>query len=112
MASELNFVEFVVDQIEDAGIITFRKMFGEFALYSDRKVVALICDNQLFIKPTDEGRAFIGEPTEAPPYSGAKMYFLIEDELNDREWLSNLIRITAIALPEPKPKKKKQAKNK
>ena len=107
MASDLSFVEFVVDQIENAGVITFKKMFGEYAVYSDRKVIALICDNQLFIKPTDGGRSFIGDVVEAPPYPGTKLYFLIEDKIEDREWMSNLIRITAKELPEPKPKKKK-----
>ena len=108
MASDLSFVEFVVDQIENAGVITFRKMFGEYAVYSDRKVVALICDNQLFIKPTEGGRSFIGNVVEAPPYSGAKLSFLIEDKIEDRDWISNLIKITAKELPEPKPKKKKR----
>ena len=108
MASDLSFVEFVVDQIENAGVIAFRKMFGEYAVYSDRKVVALICDNQLFIKPTEGGRSFIGNVVEAPPYSGAKLSFLIEDKIEDRDWISNLIKITAKELPEPKPKKKKR----
>lgn len=108
MASDLSFVEYIVDQIENAGVIRYRKMFGEYAVYCDEKVTALICDNQLFIKPTEAGRAFIGDPVEAPPYPGAKNYFLIEDKLDDREWLSHLVRITAKELPMPKPKKKKK----
>ena len=104
MASNLDFVEFIVDQIENAGEITYRKMFGEYALYSDRKVVALICNDQLFIKPTEAGKSFINNVIEAPPYQGAKLYFLIEDIIEDREWISTLIRITAEELPEPKPK--------
>jgi TfoX/Sxy family transcriptional regulator of competence genes len=107
MASDLSFVEFVVDQIENAGEITFKKMFGEYALYSDAKVIALICDNQLFVKPTEGGRTFIGDVVEAPPYPGATLRFLIEDKIEDREWISNLIRITAKELPEPKPKRRK-----
>ena len=107
MASKLSFVEYVVDQIEDAGQIRFRKMFGEYAIYSGKKVVALICDDQLFIKPTPGGRSFIGELLESPPYKGAKPSFLIEDQIEDRDWISELIRITANELPEPKPKKKK-----
>ena len=109
MASDINFVEFVVDQIENADNITYRKMFGEYTLYSDTKVIALICDNQFFMKPTEGGRSFIGDVVEAPPYPGAKLYFLIEDKIEDREWISNLIRITVKELPEPKPKKKKKA---
>ncbi len=112
MGSRLDFVEFVVDQIENAGEITFRKMFGEFALYSDGKVVALICDNKLFIKPTSTGRTYIGDVVEAPPYPGAKMYFLIEDQLEDSGWLSELVRITAKELPKPKPKTKSRQKKK
>lgn len=108
MASDLSFVEFVVDQIDDAGTVTYRKMFGEYAVYCDGKVTALICDNQLFIKPTEAGRTFIGDPVEAPPYPGAKNSFLIEDQIDDREWISHLVRITAKELPEPKPKKKKK----
>ena len=110
MATNQDFVEYIVEQIENAGTITYRKMFGEYALYSDGKVVALLCDNQLFIKPTEGGRTFIGEVTEAPAYPGAKMSFLIEDNIDDREWLSELIRITMTELPEPKPKKRKKKK--
>ena len=85
-------------------------MFGEYVLYSNGKVVALLCDNQLFIKPTKAGRAFIGDVVEAPPYPGAKLSFLIQDEIENREWLSQLIRLTEAELPAPKPKKKKKKK--
>ncbi len=108
MASDLGFIEFIVDQIENAGEITYKKMFGEYALYSDGKVVALICDDQLFVKPTEAGKSFISNVVEAPPYPGAKLYFLIEDKIEDREWISNLIRLTAKELPEPKLKRLKK----
>ncbi len=110
MASDQEFVDFVVDQIEHAGQIRSRKMFGEYGVYSDNKIFALICDNKLFIKQTEGGRAFIKDVVEAPPYPGAKPKFLIEDKLEDREWLSELVRITVKELPEPKPKKKKRKK--
>ncbi len=111
MSSDQSFVDFIVDQISCSKTITARKMFGEYAVYSDNKVVALVCDNKLFVKPTAGGRIFIGEPVEAPPYPGAKPSFLIEDKLEDREWISNLISITEEELPEPKPKKKKKTKS-
>jgi len=107
MASDQNFVEFVVDQIRDAGSIAYKKMFGEYAVYCNDKVVALICDNQLFVKQTDKGRSFIGSVVEAPPYPGAKLYFLIEDKIDDRQWISDLIRITSKEIPTPKLKQKK-----
>ncbi len=106
MASELRMVEFIAEQMEAAGEITYRAMFGEYALYCDGKIIALVCDDQLFVKPTNAGRAFIGDVAEAPPYPGAKPYFLIEDQLEDREWMGNLVRLTAEELPEPKPRKR------
>lgn len=115
MSSSQSFVEFILEQIENAGTVTYRKMFGEYAIYGDGKVVALVCDDQLFVKPTVAGRAFIeesGAVTEAPAYPGAKNSFLIEDRLEDRAWLSGLIRITRDELPAPKPKKPKKKKAK
>ncbi len=106
MSSEQSFVEFVADQMRDAGHITYRKMFGEYAIYCDGKVVALVCNNQLFVKQTEKGRTYIGNVCEAPPYPGAKMYFLIEYAFEDREWISDLVKITAKQLPLPKPKRR------
>lgn len=108
MATDLEFMVFLADQMAGAGEVSYRKMFGEYAVYCDGKVVALVCDNQLFVKPTAAGRAFIGTPVEAPAYPGAKNSFLIEDAFEDREWISELIRITARDLPVPKPKKSKR----
>ena len=88
-------------------------MFGEYALYRDGIVFALVCNDQLFIKATDAGRAFLGEVEEAPPYPGAKNAFRISDDAwDDDRWLSELARITASALPPPKPKRPKKAAKK
>ena len=111
MSSDLDFVEFVVDQIDQAGDISYRKMFGEYAVYCRGKVVALICNNQLFVKPTESGKSFIGNVVEASAYPGAKPSFLIEDQIENRDWISNLIILTEKELPEPKPKKKRKSKN-
>jgi DNA transformation protein and related proteins len=107
MASDLTFVEYVRDQINDVGKVSFRKMFGEYAIYYEEKVVALVCDNQLFIKPTASGRSMIGSVVEASPYPGAKPHFLIEEKLDDRQWMSSLVQLTANELPAAKPKKAK-----
>ena len=104
---DFEIVDFVLDQIENAGVITAKKMFGEYGIFSNGKIFALICDNKLFIKPTEAGRTFIKDVVEAPPYPGAKSSFLIEDKVEDREWISDLVRITVRELPEPKPKKRK-----
>ncbi|WP_192822742.1 TfoX/Sxy family protein [Rufibacter sp. LB8] len=107
MAFDKNFVYFVLGQIKDAGEITAKKMFGEYGVYCDGKLFGLICDNKLFIKPTSSGRRFIGEVIEASPYEGAKPSFLIGAKIEDRDWLSELIRISVKELPLPKQKIKK-----
>ncbi len=107
MSTTADFIAFVLDQVEPRGWLTARKMFGEYALYANERVVALACDDRLFVKPTESGRAFIGEPAEASPYPGAKPHFLVEDRIEDREWLSELLRITAAQVPLPKPRKRK-----
>ena len=107
MATQQKTVDFILEQIADAGDVSARKMFGEYAIYCDAKVVALICDDQLFVKPSKNGKAYIGKPVEAPPYKGAKPSFLISgDEWEDADWLTELIKLTSAELPLPKPKKK------
>jgi TfoX/Sxy family transcriptional regulator of competence genes len=84
-------------------------MFGEYALYSGNKVFALICDNKLFIKPTNAGKNYIQDLVEAPPYPGAKPSFLVEERIEDHECLSTLVKLTVSELPEPKLKKKEES---
>ncbi len=111
MATDKGTVEYITEQAAGAGGVTARKMFGEYALYRHGKVVALICGDMLFVKPTDPGRALIGVPEMAPAYPGAKPSFRVAGDLwDDADWLSALIRATAEALPEPKARKPKKAK--
>ncbi|KVR49615.1 TfoX/Sxy family protein [Burkholderia ubonensis] len=107
MASSQSTVDFIVEQMAAAGAVLARKMFGEYGIYCDGKMVALVCDDRLFVKPTPDGKAFLGECEEGPPYPGAKPCFVISGERwDEREWLSRLIRITAAQLPPPKPRKR------
>lgn len=107
MTSELGFVQHVCDQIGDVGEVSYRKMFGEYAIYVGGKTVALVCDNQLFLKPTEAGRAILPDVAEGAPYPGAKPHLLLNEHLDDRNLLSRLFRETEAALPAPKPKKPK-----
>jgi DNA transformation protein and related proteins len=100
MATAESTVDFLTDQIAEAGNVRSRKMFGEYAIYCDEKVVALVCDDQLFVKPTAGGKAFVGNVTEAPPYPGAKnFYWIDESQWEDRQWLTELIAITTKEVP-------------
>lgn len=109
MATKQSTIDYIEDQLADVPDIRSRKMFGEYALYCGDKVVALVCDDKLFVKITEEGGEFIGgHYEEGIAYLGAKPSMYIHDDLiEDHEWLSELVRITERALPIPKPKKKK-----
>jgi len=110
MSTRQETIDFILDQVAGAGEARARKMFGEYALYLDGKVVALVCDDQLYVKITELGRAFVGDRyEEGCPYPGAKPWMHISEEMfDDRAWLSELVRVTADALPLPQPKKKKR----
>jgi TfoX/Sxy family transcriptional regulator of competence genes len=82
-------------------------MFGGYSIFCDGIVVALVCDNQMFVKPTVKGKKFIDEVEETSPYRGAKPYFLIQDRLDDQVWMCELIRLTAAELPVPTRRKPK-----
>lgn len=108
MATKQSTVDFIIEQLSMLRSVRARKMFGEYALYCDEKVVGLICDDRLFVKKTEQGEKLIqGRYEEAPAYPGAKLSMLVgEDVLEDRELLTELIRQTADAVALPKRKRK------
>lgn len=113
MASKQSTVDFILEQLTEAGDVSAKKMFGEYGIYCGGKIVALVCDDQLYVKPTAEAKKFLGECEEGSPYPGAKPCFLISGEKwEEREWLSELIRITAANLPVVKKKMGARAKAK
>ena len=107
MASRPEFVQYAADQLSGAGTITYRKMFGEYGMYCDGKIFALICDDQLFIKISEAGKRMAPDLEEAAPYEGSKPYFLMDD-IDNKEFLTEFVIETCKELPVPKPKKIKK----
>ena len=107
MASNPDFVQYIVDQCSGAGEISARKMFGDWCVYCNGKPFALVSDNGFYVKPIEAGRRLLRTDDMRPPYDGAKPHFYIED-VDDRDYLSALVRATCAELPEPKPKTKKK----
>ena len=106
MASNADFVQYIADQCSEAGEIVTKKMFGDYGIYCEGKIFCLICDDRLYIKPTEAGLKLLRTIDLRPQYVGAKEYFYIAD-VDDHEYLSNLIRVTCKELPEPNRKKKR-----
>ena len=97
MASHPDFVNYMAEQLREAGAIRSRKMFGEYGLYCDDVFFAVVCDDQLFVKVTPQGEAAFPDLPKAPPYEGARDSFLVED-VENREQMTELVRITCEAL--------------
>jgi DNA transformation protein len=109
MATTQTTMDFLLDQLAGLGQASARKMFGEYCLYLAEKPVGVVCDNQLFLKPTAAGRGLLAKFVEAPPYAGAKPHLHVSaDQWEEKEWLCQLVQATANELPQPKPKKPKQ----
>lgn len=108
MASKQSTVDFILDQLQEAGDVSAKKMFGEYGLYLFGRMFALVCDDTLFFKPTDGVARHFPDATLAPPYPGAKPCVVIPPERwEDAEWLVPFAVATAQALPLPAPKRKK-----
>jgi DNA transformation protein len=108
MSTQASTMDYLLDQLRHAGPVSSRKMFGEYCLYYDGAPVGLVCDDQLFLKPTDAGRALMREVREGAPFPGARPHLLITaDDWDDAQALCLLVRSTALALPPrkvPKPR--------
>lgn len=100
MASNPDFVQYIVDQCADAGDIFARKMMGDYCIYCNGVLFGSICDNNLYIKVTDTGRTILKDEDLRPPYNGAKPCFYIAD-VDDRDYMADLIRATLAGLSRP-----------
>ena len=104
MASSLSYVEFVMEQMSGAGTITCRRMFGEYGLYCDGKHFACVCGDRLLVKITPAGEALLPECPKGIPYEGGGEMLL--PDVEDRETLTELVRVTCAAMPEKKTRRK------
>ena len=107
MASNPDLVQYIADQCAGAGKITVKKMFGDYGIYCDGVIFGLVCDNRFYLEPTEAGRELLRSVEMRPPYDGAKDYFFIED-VDDRDYIAELVRATCKELPLAKPKKRKK----
>jgi len=105
MASDLNYVQYVIDQIKINGKLTYKKMFGEYLIYLNNKPVVMVCDNTAFVKILDCIKPLMENAETGFPYEGAKEHYILN--VDDSEHLSNLVMVLEKNVPMPKKKKKK-----
>lgn len=101
MATDVNYFNFIREQLSPLENVSFRKMMGEYIVYCEGKVVGGIYDNRLLIKPTTSAKSMMADAEYVLPYDGAKEMILVS-ELEDREFLSQLILSVANDIPTKK----------
>ncbi len=108
MATGQDTMDFLLDQLSPLGEASAKKMFGEYCLYLAGRPVGLVCDDQLYLKPTEGAQALMARIAEGSPYPGANPHLLITpDQWEDATWLCGIVVATARELPQSQPKAKK-----
>jgi len=104
MATSEDYIEFVCEQLEGAGAVRRRKMFGEYMVYVNDKPLLLVCDNTVFVKMLPELAETLSGAETALPYEGGKPHYILDIE--NRELVRTVIGILEPITPLPKPKKR------
>ncbi len=104
MATDASTIDHLLDLARFGPRLTSRRMFGEYALYLDEKVIAFVCNDQLFIKYAEATAALTADLPSGQAYPGSKPYAIADELLDDPRALRALLEATAAAMPLPKPK--------
>ena len=105
MASDREYLDFILEQLSDLPDITWRAMMGEYILYCRGRVIGGIYDNRLLVKPTKSAMAMMPDADRELPYEGAKEMLLV-DNVDNRAFLQELAAAVADELPAPRGKQK------
>lgn len=107
MATSKEFHDYVVESLQRAGDVTTRRMMGEYCIYYKGKLIGDICDNCLFLKPTESVLRLLPEAERAYPYEGSKTLMVVVDDVENVERMREVLDAMYEELPEPKKKRKK-----
>lgn len=107
MSSSKEYVEYVLEQLSDAGEVSSRAMMGEYVVYYRGKVIGGIYDDRFLVKSTESARRLLPDAELQLPYEGAKEMLLV-DAIENRTLMAELLEAMYPELPAPKPRKKKR----
>lgn len=107
MATSKEFHDYVVENLQRAGNVTARKMMGEYCIYYQEKLIGDICDNCLFLKPTESVLRLMPDADRAYPYEGSKTLMVVVEDVENTELMIEVLSEMYKELPEPKKKTKR-----
>lgn len=106
MATQKETVEFLLAKLCDAKTFSARAMFGEYALYADGQVVALVCDDLLYVKIVPASAALAALCEKGHPYPGSRPHYLVEEtQLATLLKLPDILRTIAAGRADDKPRR-------
>ena len=105
MASSKEYLDYILEQLSELDGITVKQMMGEYILYMNGRIVGGIYDDRFLVKPTKSAAAMMPDAERELPYEGAKEMLLV-DNVDNREFLRDLLTAMFDELPAPKQKKK------
>jgi TfoX/Sxy family transcriptional regulator of competence genes len=105
MASTKEYRDFILEQLSELDEVSFRAMMGEYILYYRGRVFGGIYDDRLLVKPVPLAVKLMPDAAMELPYDGAKEMILVDD-VDNREFLCELVRSMWEDLPEKKRKKR------
>jgi TfoX/Sxy family transcriptional regulator of competence genes len=106
MASSREYLDFILEQLSGLNGITSKKMMGEYILYMNGRIFGGIYDDRFLVKPVKSAVAMMPDADRELPYEGAKEMLLV-DNVDNREFLEELVTAMYDELPAPKSKKGK-----
>ena len=109
MASSRDFLVFILERLSGLGDVEYRAMMGEYIIYYKGRIVGGIYDDRFLVKPTESAMAMMPDALRQLPYEGAKEMLAVDD-VENREFLRELLAAMYEELPAPKKKKAKQVK--
>ena len=104
MGSSKEYLEYILEQLSGLEDITYRAMMGEYILYYRGKIFGGVYDDRFLIKPVKIAKEMMPDANMELPYDGAKEMLLVDD-VENREFLKELIEAMYDELPAPKKKK-------
>ena len=105
MSTSKEYMQFVLDQLEEFPDVTYRKMFGEYMVYVNERPVLTLCDNRVFVKKLPQVAVLMADAECGYPYEGAKEAYLLN--LGDDAQIDALLPMLVEHTPLPRPRKKK-----
>lgn len=105
MATNIDYIEYVCDQLKKIGEIRYKKMFGEYMVYVNNKPLITVCNNISYVKEKEEIASLMNKASKGFPYEGAKEHYILD--IDDADFACEVISLLESVTPLPKPKKKK-----